>query len=182
VSLTDIADDCHRLMRVRAENKGLEIRQAFEDNLPNVWADERALRQICLNLLSNAIKFTPPKGTITLTTARTEDGGIALTIKDTGPGIPGDEIPRVLSSFGQGSLAHETAEGGTGLGLPITKGLIELHGGSFELNSELRCGTEVTITLPPARVMEDLSDATEPGETGRDRTAPTRAKRRAHAV
>jgi two-component system cell cycle sensor histidine kinase PleC len=169
-------------MRVRAETKGLKIRQSFEDDLPNVWADERALRQICLNLLSNAIKFTPPKGTITLIAAKTADDGIALTIKDTGPGIPEEEIPRVLSSFGQGSLAHETAEGGTGLGLPITKGLIELHGGSFELKSAHGQGTEVTITLPPARVIEDLSDATKPGETGRDRTAPTRAKRRAHAV
>ena len=164
VSLTEIADECHRLMRVRAENKGLKINQAFEEDLPNVWADERALRQICLNLLSNAIKFTPPNGTVTLKVAQAKSGGLALGIKDTGPGIPDDEIPRVLRSFGQGSLAHQTAEGGTGLGLPITKGLIELHDGLFDLKSKLRYGTEVTVSLPPSRIMEALPRLTEPRE------------------
>ena len=85
-------------------------------------------------------------------------------MKDTGPGIPENEIPRVLRSFGQGSLAHQTAEGGTGLGLPITKGLTELHDGTFELKSKLRYGTEVTITLPRSRVMEALPRLAEPGE------------------
>lgn len=175
VSLTAIAEECHHLMRVRADNKGLKITQAFEENLPNVWADERALRQICLNLVSNAIKFTPPKGTITLKVARTNAGGLALSVKDTGPGIPDDEIPRVLRSFGQGSLAHQTAEGGTGLGLPITKGLTELHGGSFELKSKLRYGTEVTVTLPPSRIMEALPRLTEPGEQEPEQESKTKA-------
>lgn len=164
VSIAEIAEECHRLMRVRAENKGLKIVQDFEDNLPQAWADERALRQICLNLLSNAIKFTPPKGTVTLKVAQTANGGLSLSVKDTGPGIPDDEIPRVLRSFGQGSLAHQTAEGGTGLGLPITKGLIELHHGKFELKSKLRYGTEVTVSLPPSRVMQALPRIAEPGE------------------
>ena len=164
VALADIVEDCHRLMRVRAENKGLKIVEAFEENLTQVWADERALRQICLNLLSNAIKFTPTGGTVTLKIGRTPLGGQFLSVKDTGPGIPEAEIPRVLRSFGQGSLAHQTAEGGTGLGLPITKGLIELHDGSFELKSKLRYGTEVTITLPRMRIMEALPRLAEPGE------------------
>ena len=77
-------------------------------------------------------------------------------MKDTGPGIPENEIPRVLRNFGQGSLAHQTAEGGTGLGLPITKGLTELHDGAFELKSKLRYGTEVIITFPRKRAMEAL--------------------------
>jgi two-component system cell cycle sensor histidine kinase PleC len=173
VSLTDIAEECHRLMRVRAENKGLKVNEDFAENLPNVWADERAMRQICLNLLSNAIKFTPSKGTVTLKVARTNTGGVALTVKDTGPGIPDDEIPRVLRSFGQGSLAHQTAEGGTGLGLPITKGLIELHGGSFDLKSKLRYGTEVTVALPPGRIMEALPRLAEPGEQNPEQTSKT---------
>ncbi len=87
-----------------------------------------------------------------------------LSVKDTGPGIPENEIPRVLRSFGQGSLAHETAEGGTGLGLPITKGLTELHNGTFELKSKLRHGTEVVVTFPRKRVMEPLPRVPEPGE------------------
>ena len=164
VSLAGVAEDCHRLMRLRAENKGLKIVEAFAPNLPQIWADERAIRQICLNLLSNAIKFTPSGGTVTLTIGRTSAGGQFLSVKDTGPGIPEGEIPRVLRSFGQGSLAHQTAEGGTGLGLPITKGLTELHDGVFELKSKLRYGTEVIVTFPRKRMMEALPRLAEPGE------------------
>jgi two-component system cell cycle sensor histidine kinase PleC len=169
-------------MRVRAENKGLKIVEAFEENLTQVWADERALRQICLNLLSNAIKFTPTGGTVTLKIGRTPLGGQFLSVKDTGPGIPEAEIPRVLRSFGQGSLAHQTAEGGTGLGLPITKGLIELHDGNFELKSKLRYGTEVIVTLPRIRIMEALPRLAEPGEERPEAPqAPWRAERNKRA-
>jgi two-component system cell cycle sensor histidine kinase PleC len=164
LALADVVEDCQRLMRLRAENKGLKIVEAFEPDLAQLWADERAIRQICLNLLSNAIKFTPTGGTITLTVARTPTGGQSLSVRDTGPGIPEHEIPRVMKSFGQGSLAHQTAEGGTGLGLPITKGLTELHNGSFELKSKLRYGTEVIVTFPRKRVMEALPRLLEPGE------------------
>jgi two-component system cell cycle sensor histidine kinase PleC len=80
-----------------------------------------------------------------------------MSVKDTGPGIPKDEIPRVMQAFGQGSLAHETAEGGTGLGLPIVQNLIQLHGGTFTLKSELRKGTEVTVTLPKQRVLDAVA-------------------------
>ena len=109
------------------------------------------MRQICLNLLSNALKFTPRGGRITLTRLpRRRTAARRCRVRDTGPGIPSEEIPKVLQAFGQGSLAHQTAEGGTGLGLPIVKSLIELHGGTFELRSELRKGTEVIVTLPAA--------------------------------
>src|SRR5690606_12781721 len=119
-------------------------------------ADERAMRQICLNLFSNALKFTPRGGRITLSAYRDTAGGQTLSTRDTGPGIPREEIPRIMQAFGQGSLAHENAEGGTGLGLPIVKSLVELHEGVFELRSELRKGTEVLVTLPRQRVMETL--------------------------
>ena len=173
LSLADVVEDCHRLMRLRAENKGLKIVESFEESLPQLWADERAIRQICLNLLSNALKFTPTGGTITLKLGRTATGGQFLSVKDTGPGIPENDIPRVLKSFGQGSLAHQTAEGGTGLGLPITKGLTELHDGSFELKSKLRYGTEVIITFPRKRVMEALPRVPEPGELEQERPQRT---------
>ena len=74
-------------------------------------------------------------------------------MRDTGPGIPKDEIPKVMQAFGQGSLAHQNAEGGTGLGLPIVKNLVELHGGTFELRSELRKGTEAIVMLPATRAL-----------------------------
>ena len=95
---------------------------------------------------------------------RSAGGGQYLSVKDTGPGIPESEIPRVLKSFGQGSLAQESAEGGTGLGLPITKGLTELHDGTFELKSRLRHGTEVIVAFPKKRVMEALPRVPEPHE------------------
>ncbi len=151
--LGDIAQDCQRLLALRASGKGLAVAVDIAPDLPQVWIDVRALRQICLNLLSNAIKFTPKGGSVVLSVHPTADGGQRLCVIDTGPGIPEDEIPRVIQAFGQGSLAHEAAEGGTGLGLPIVKSLIELHGGTFELVSELRKGTEVSITLPPSRVL-----------------------------
>ncbi len=164
ITLTDVADDCHRLLKLRAEKKGLRIIENFQHGLPQLWADERAIRQVCLNLLSNAIKFTPSNGTVSITVGAMENGGQFLSVNDTGPGIPEEELPRVLQSFGQGSLAHETAEGGTGLGLPIVMGLIDMHGGTFDIRSKLRRGTLVTITLPPERVMQALPRLAEPGE------------------
>jgi two-component system cell cycle sensor histidine kinase PleC len=156
IRLTDVAEDCCRLLKLRAESKGLSLIQDLDYDLPQVWADQRAIRQICLNLISNALKFTPKGGRVTVTVQQMSDGGQFMCIRDTGPGIPEDEIPKVMQAFGQGSLAHENAEGGTGLGLPIVKNLIELHGGSFELVSELRKGTEAIACLPRKRVLESL--------------------------
>jgi two-component system cell cycle sensor histidine kinase PleC len=178
VRLTDIAEDCYRLLKLRAESKGLKFVLDFEDELPQIWVDERAMRQICLNLVSNALKFTPKGGTITVTLAMTPDGGQLMAVKDTGPGIPADEIPKVLQAFGQGSLAHQSAEGGTGLGLPIVQNLVELHGGQFELLSELRKGTEVRVTLPRQRVLQAVAPLQPLGEErhGPERSAATSAR------
>jgi two-component system, cell cycle sensor histidine kinase PleC len=164
VRLSDVAEDSQRLLRLKATSKGLELIENFEPDLPQVWVDQRAIRQICLNLLSNALKFTPKGGRITITVEASEDGGQLISVRDTGPGIPADEIPRVLQAFGQGSLAHETAEGGTGLGLPIVQNLIELHGGTFELLSELRKGTEAIVRLPKTRVLNKMSPLQSPGK------------------
>jgi two-component system cell cycle sensor histidine kinase PleC len=156
VRLTDVVEDCLRLLNLRAESKGLQVVLDFPRNLEQIWADERAIRQICLNLMSNALKFTPRGGRITLSVATTLEGGQMLSVKDTGPGIPKEEIPRVMQAFGQGSLAHQTAEGGTGLGLPIVQNLVSLHGGTFELHSELRKGTEAVVILPKSRVLRSM--------------------------
>jgi two-component system cell cycle sensor histidine kinase PleC len=149
-------------LTLRAKNRGVTVHDVFENDLPRLWADERALRQVCLNLLSNAIKFTPSGGEIWLKVGWTAAGGQYLSVKDSGPGIPEEEIPVVLSKFGQGSNAIKSAEQGTGLGLPIAKNLVELHGGTFTLKSKVRIGTELIVTLPPERVMAALPPLAEP--------------------
>src|SRR5579883_1042805 len=156
VSLYRVVEDCHHLLKLRASNRGITIHELFEPDMPRLWADERAVRQICLNLLSNAIKFTPQGGEIWLKVGWTASGGQYVSVKDTGPGIPEEEIPVVLASFGQGSNSIKSAEQGAGLGLPIAKNLIDLHGGTFTLKSKLRIGTEVLVTFPPQRVMSAL--------------------------
>ncbi|MGH1418247.1 MAG: sensor histidine kinase [Hyphomicrobiaceae bacterium] len=183
IRITDMAEDCHRLLKLRAEGKGLHIIENYQPNLPQVWADQRAIRQIILNLISNALKFTPRGGTITVTIATTQDDGQYLSVRDTGPGIPAEEIPKVLQAFGQGSLAHQTAEGGTGLGLPIVRSLIELHGGTFDLSSELRKGTVATITIPNNRILDSMAPLQPLGQEshrGEDRVLAN-AQRPAHA-
>lgn len=161
VSLVDIAEDCRRMMELRAKAKGIELVYNVGKNLPKLWGDERAIRQVVLNLLSNAIKFTPQSGKVTLVVTRSSDGGQMVSVKDNGPGIPEDEIETVLSSFGQGSLAQKTAEQGAGLGLPIVQKIMELHQGRFDLFSKLRFGTEVIATFPRARVMDALAPVVE---------------------
>ena len=157
VRLADVAAECHKLLKLRADSKGLQVVEEFEPDLPVVWADQRAMRQISLNLMSNALKFTPRGGRITLAVGSTEDGGQYLSVRDTGPGIPEDEIPKVLLAFGQGALAHQSAEGGAGLGLAIVQNLIELHGGTLDLRSELRKGTDATVLLPGYRVLRAMA-------------------------
>ncbi|MBA4204568.1 sensor histidine kinase [Pannonibacter sp. Q-1] len=153
VSLQDVVEDCQSMMQVRARAKGIAIRESHEEGLARLWADERALRQVILNLLSNAVKFTPSNGEVLIRIGSSSDGGQFVSIKDNGPGIPEEEIPIVLQAFGQGSMAIKSAEPGTGLGLSIVQALVNQHGGTFELKSRLREGTEVRVTLPSARVL-----------------------------
>jgi two-component system cell cycle sensor histidine kinase PleC len=162
VSLVHVVGECSHLLQMRARSRGIAIHDVFETEMPRLWADERAVRQICLNLLGNAIKFTPQGGEIWLKVGWTASGGQYISVKDTGPGIPEEEIPIVLASFGQGSNSIKSAEQGAGLGLPIAKSLVDLHAGTFTLKSKLRIGTEVVVTFPPERVMSALAPLSEP--------------------
>jgi two-component system cell cycle sensor histidine kinase PleC len=182
VSLTLVVEDCHHLLTLRAKNRGITVHEVFEPDLPRLWADERALRQVCLNFLSNAIKFTPSGSEVWLKVGWTASGGQYLSVKDTGSGIAEDEIPIVLASFGQGSNSIKSAEQGAGLGLPIAKSLIDMHGGTFTLKSKLRIGTEVIVTFPPERVMSALAPMAEeapPLQPEHETTASADDKRRA---
>jgi two-component system cell cycle sensor histidine kinase PleC len=156
VNLVSIVEECRHLLQLRARNKGITVVEHYERGMSRLWADDRAVRQIMLNLLSNAIKFTPTGGEITIKAGWTTNGGQYVSIRDNGPGIPADEIPIVLSPFGQGSIAIKSAEQGAGLGLPIVQALMRMHDGTFELKSKLREGTEAICVFPLSRAMEAL--------------------------
>ncbi len=164
VNLAFVTEDCRNLLQLRAKGKNIAIGETIQRGLPRLWADDRAVRQIVLNLLSNAIKFTPAGGEITIAVGAAPGGGQFIAVRDNGPGIPPEEIPIVLSAFGQGSIAHKNAERGAGLGLPIVQALMTTHDGTFELKSKLREGTEAIATFPQSRVMEALPPIGEPGE------------------
>ena len=156
VQLVDITEDCIGMVQLRAKAKSIRITDQFEPDMPSLWADEKSIRQVILNLLSNAVKFTPSGGEIVIKVGWTGSGGQYVSIKDNGPGIPEEEIPVVLSAFGQGSIAIKSAEQGTGLGLPIVQAILHKHDGQFLLKSKLREGTEVIAILPAKRVLQSL--------------------------
>lgn len=152
VKLISVVDEACHMISIKAKQKSVELITKYEENMPTIWVDERAIRQITLNLVSNALKFTPSGGEITVKVGWTAKGGQYISIKDTGPGIPEEEIPIVLSSFGQGTIAINNAEQGTGLGLTIVQALLQMHQGNFDLKSKLREGTEAIAYLPKDRV------------------------------
>jgi two-component system cell cycle sensor histidine kinase PleC len=156
--LDDVVEECGTMMKVRANAKNIVLHHTHEPDMPRVWADERALRQVVLNLMSNAVKFTPVGGEVCVKVGRTSDDGQYVSITDTGPGIPEEEIPTVLEAFGQGSHAIKSAEPGTGLGLSIVQALVNMHDGKFEIKSVLGTGTETIMVLPRARVMNYSAD------------------------
>jgi two-component system, cell cycle sensor histidine kinase PleC len=174
VLLPGVIEDCRHLLAMRANQRGVNVSEIVEPDMPRLWVDERAVRQIVLNLLNNAIKFTPKGGQIAVKVGWTMAGGQYFSVRDNGPGIPEEEIPLIMSSFGRGSMALQSACEGTGLGLPIVKGLVELHGGTFTLRSKLREGTEVVVVFPPERVMNALPKMAPVAAPARRRAAPER--------
>jgi len=152
VSVPDVVATCVRLTAHRAQQGGLSIATQFDDDLPILDADELKLKQMVVNLLSNSIKFTRPGGRITIGCTM-EHGGLVIRIVDTGIGIAAEDIPTALSPFGRvdSSLARSTE--GTGLGLPLVKVLMELHGGRFVLESAVGEGTTASLCFPEARVI-----------------------------
>jgi len=145
-----IAEAC-TMVEPRAVASGCGLETKIDSGLPLVNCDARALKQILLNLLSNAIKFTPHGGSVTAFAYCTPDGGVCFGISDKGAGISQDDQKRVFQNFGQGRHDVTTADRGTGLGLPIVKGLVEAHGGGIALESRIGEGTTVSITFPLAR-------------------------------
>ncbi len=148
-----IADAVLRLTGQRAHRQGITLQPQISDDLPGLHADERKLKQILVNLLSNAIKFTEAGGTVTLKIWCGGDSGYVFQVIDTGIGIALADIPKALSKFGQVDSALNRQHDGTGLGLPLTKSLVELHGGCLDLQSQVGVGTTVTVRLPASRIV-----------------------------
>ncbi|UEM21520.1 HAMP domain-containing histidine kinase [Skermanella mucosa] len=143
-----------RLIEPRAAAAGIAFEtRIMREPLPRLWADERLIKQALLNILSNAVKFTPPGGSIRLTvdTVRLDSGdtGLGIEIADTGLGIAASELTRVFEPFHRGDCATNRRFEGTGLGLPLARSFIDLHGGSLTLDSVQGAGTTVRISLPP---------------------------------
>jgi len=139
------------MLRERAQRGGVALREDVAQGLPALRGDRRRIRQVLLNLVSNAVKFTPKGGTVTVAAAANDEGGLALSVVDTGIGIEAEDIPRVFEPFVQLGRDKEISGEGTGLGLPLCKELVELHGGTISLASRPGQGTTVTAVFPPAR-------------------------------
>jgi two-component system, cell cycle sensor histidine kinase PleC len=153
LTIGDTLEDVRNFVAFKLNEKGQTLSFDIPALLPKVMADRRAVRQIWINLLSNAAKFTPKGGEIRVSATHRETGDIAISFIDNGPGMPEEEIETAMQAFSRGSLAVKKAVDGAGLGLPIVKGLITMHGGHFELRSKPGHGTEATVVFPMARVL-----------------------------
>ncbi len=158
VAVGEIAEDCADAARVRAYEKDIEIDVVLADALPPAFADARAVKQVFLNLLVNAIKFTPASGQIHIAVEQAEDMVVA-SVADNGPGIPPDLADRLLEPFAKRTKDPFTTEKGWGLGLSISKSLIEMQGGTIGIESVPGVGTKVSFTLPLADSVQAAQSA-----------------------
>tara|TARA_R110000868_G_scaffold322583_3_gene583554 strand:- start:17376 stop:19895 length:2520 start_codon:yes stop_codon:yes gene_type:complete len=142
----DLVEQCMRIVRGRAEEKRLQLRADVSD-LPEIEVDPRAFKQVMINLVSNAVKFTPEGGRVTIR-GFLSGLGVAFQVVDTGIGIASDDLPRLGRPFEQIESQHSKSHQGSGLGLALSKSLIELHGGSLAIESRLGEGTTVSFVLP----------------------------------
>lgn len=157
ISLNDVLSGCVALMMPQASREQVVLRTSLANRLPSINVNERALQQIILNLLSNAVKFTNAGGQVIVSTARADDGGVTLRIRDTGIGMTQAQVNAALEPFSHLTttrLGHET---GSGLGLPLTRALVEASGGRFHISSTRHEGTLVEIAFPPLCTPVDTS-------------------------
>jgi len=154
VDLVEALHSIFPIIQERMDTIKLEFKADLPSPMYGLRADRRAIRQMLINLLSNSIKFTPEGGKITFQVAIREDGSFAVTVRDTGIGIAEENLQTVLLPFDQVDSSLARKYEGTGLGLPLTKRLVELHGGRFEIESTLGVGTTVSLVFPKERILE----------------------------
>jgi len=150
--LQNVIGEVIRMMRERAESRGIELVPKLLEEEIEIWADERAMKQIFLNLLSNAIKFSKAGGKVCIRIVADRPDLAVVEFEDHGIGMNEEEQERALLPFGQAKPSTTHNYGGTGLGLPITKGLIEAHGGKLAIESRTGQGTTVRVSLPTERM------------------------------
>ncbi|WP_247876989.1 sensor histidine kinase [Azospirillum brasilense] len=151
INVADAARQALAQMGDKAAARGVDIGEDLSGDLPLLYGDARALQRMLTNLLSNAVKFTPSGGQVMLSASPMPDGGIGLMVADTGAGIAEDELTRVLEPFGSADMAVPRGATGTGIGLPVVKRLMEMHGGRLDLYSEPGAGTTAILMFPPRR-------------------------------
>jgi signal transduction histidine kinase len=160
VEVVDLGEIVRSVMQLNSERiraAGLHEAVDLSPDLPPLYVDAMKTKQVLLNLISNAIKFTPSDGSIEVTARLDPIRGLSLTVADTGIGIAPENLTRVLEAFEQVDSSLARQHQGTGLGLPLVKAMMELHGGALELHSTVGCGTRVTITFPPQRLINVVS-------------------------
>ncbi len=148
----ELISESLRMLMNQAGKAQIGLSTHIEPGLPWLKADKRRIKQILINLMSNALKFTPAGGQVRIS-ARLVPEGLAMAVSDSGIGIEPQNIPKVMERFGMVDSAMSRKHAGTGLGLPLSKQLTELHGGSLALESTVNVGTTVTVTLPRERLM-----------------------------
>ena len=153
IALPEMARACQKLVQAKAQENNISISLDTPETLPLLRADETRIKQVLLNLLSNAVKFTSFGGQIVMDAHCKNDGALKVSVKDNGRGIAAEDIPMILEPFKQVEDIFSRSHEGSGLGLPLSKRLTELHGGSMVIDSELGKGTTVTVCFPPERTI-----------------------------
>jgi signal transduction histidine kinase len=151
VQVNSVVGKVTRMVGERARSRGIELSALLPDQDMEIWADERSMKQILLNLLANAINFSKPGGKVCIRVIPEKPEVAVIEIEDQGIGMSEEEQERALQPFGQAKPAMTRTSGGTGLGLPITKGLVEAHGGTLTIQSRSGRGTTVRIEMPRER-------------------------------
>lgn len=155
VSLNDVLGESVATMQPEANRNRVIIRSSFASGLPDVVADLKTVRQIALNLLSNAVRYTQAGGQVIVSTSYESDGNVIMRIRDTGIGMSQGEIDQALKPFKQINALNRTRGDGTGLGLPLTKAMVEANRARFSISSTEGEGTMVEVIVPSTRVLAD---------------------------
>ncbi len=152
IAITELINSAMLLIQERGEKAKLKLRKNVEKDLPLIRVDSQRMKQIILNILANAVKFTPNGGAVTISAKMNKKKQMLITVKDTGIGMNKKDIEIALTPFGQADSRLVRKYEGTGLGLPLTKNLVELHDAELSIASKPGKGTSVTVTLPASRV------------------------------